>query len=74
MVVPAYTVYDAGVGYRLRAIGAAKEVTLQVNAQNLFDSSYIATIGTGGFTVSGDNQTLQAGARRLVFVTVGAAF
>jgi len=74
MVVPAYTVYDAGVGYRLRSIGAAKEITLQVNAQNLFDSSYISTMGTGGFTVSGDNQTLQAGARRLIFVTVGAAF
>ncbi|HKW10678.1 MAG TPA: TonB-dependent receptor [Gemmatimonadaceae bacterium] len=74
MVVPAYSVFDAGIGYRLRMVGAAKEITVQVNAQNLFDATYISTIGTGGFTVSGDNQTLQAGARRLVFITVGAAF
>ena len=74
MSVPAYTIYDAGVGYRFGSLGAAKEITLQANAQNLFDASYISTMGTGGFTVSGDNQTLQAGARRLVFVTLGAAF
>lgn len=74
MSVPAYTVYDAGIGYRLRAMGAAKEITLQLNVQNLFDKSYISTIGTGGFSVSGDLQTLQAGARRLVFITAGVAF
>jgi len=56
--VPAYTVADAGIGYRLQNLGFAKEVTLQLNVNNLFDESYIGPIGTGGFTVSGDNQTL----------------
>ena len=74
MAVPAFTVFDATVGYRFRGVGAAKDLTIQANAQNLFDESYISTIGTGGFTVSGDNQTLQAGAKRLLFVTIGARF
>jgi iron complex outermembrane receptor protein len=74
MSVPSFTLFDAGLGYRFGSLGKAKEITIQANAQNLFDKSYISTIGTGGFTVTGDNQTLQAGARRLVFVTVGAAF
>jgi outer membrane receptor protein involved in Fe transport len=47
---------------------------IQLNVTNLFDASYIGPIGTGGFTVSGDNQTLQAGARRLVFLTLGTTF
>ncbi len=72
--VPAYTVADAGLGYRLLNIGRARELTVQFNVSNLFDTSYIGPIGTGGFTVSGDNQTLQAGARRLAFVTVGTTF
>ncbi|MEP7000509.1 MAG: TonB-dependent receptor [bacterium] len=72
--VPAYTVADAGLGYRIQHVGRAKELTVQLNVSNLFDASYLGPIGTGGFTVSGDNQTLQAGARRLVFLTVGSTF
>jgi iron complex outermembrane receptor protein len=72
--VPAYTIADAGIGYRLPQLGRAKEVTVQFNVTNLFDASYIGPMGTGGFTVSGDLQTLQAGARRLVFLTVGSTF
>jgi hypothetical protein len=41
---------------------------------NLLDASYLGPIGTGGFTVSGDNQTLQAGPRRLVFLSLGTTF
>ena len=72
--VPAYTVSDAGLGYRLSGVGPTKEVTVQLNVSNLFDASYLGPIGTGGFTVSGDNQTLQAAPRRLVFVSVGTSF
>ena len=74
LAVPAYTVADAGLGYHLKDFGRARELTLQLNVSNLFDASYLGPIGTGGFTVSGDNQTLQAGARRLAFVTVGTTF
>ena len=72
--VPAYTIADAGLGYRLQNLGRARELTFQLNVSNLFDASYLGPIGTGGFTVSGDNQTLQAGARRLAFVTLGTTF
>jgi iron complex outermembrane receptor protein len=72
--VPAYTVADAGVGYRLPAIGRAKELTVQLNVTNLFDASYIGPMGTGGYSLNSDLQTLQAGARRLMFLTVGTTF
>jgi iron complex outermembrane receptor protein len=72
--VPSYTVADAGIGYRFKRIGAAKDLNVQLNVANLFDASYIGPIGTGGFTVSGDNQTLQAGSRRLVFLSLGTSF
>lgn len=72
--VPAYTTADAGVGYRMENVARMRELTLQLNVTNLLDASYLGPIGTGGFTVSGDNQTLQAGARRLVFLTLGSTF
>lgn len=72
--VPAYNLADAGIGYRLPQIGRAKEVSIQFNVTNLFDASYIGPIGTGGFSLSSDLQTLQAGPRRLMFVTVGSTF
>ncbi|MEP6620749.1 MAG: TonB-dependent receptor, partial [bacterium] len=74
MAVPAYTVADAGIGYRLPQLGRAKELSLQFNVTNVFDTSYIGPMGTGGFSVSGDLQTLQAGARRLVFLSLGTTF
>jgi iron complex outermembrane receptor protein len=72
--VPPYNVADAGVGYRLPQMGRAKDVTVQFNVNNLFDTSYIGPMGTGGFSLSSDLQTLQAGARRLVFLSVGTTF
>lgn len=74
MAAPAYTMADAGIGYNLGSLGAAKNVSIQLNVTNMFDESYIATVGTGGFSVSGDRQTLMAGAKRLVFLSVGASF
>ncbi len=70
----AYTLFDANVGYRFTGIGGVREISVQLNAWNLFDKAYLATIGTGGFRVSGDTQTLNAGARRLVFLTMGTSF
>lgn len=72
--VPAYTVSDVGLGLRLPQVGLARELTVQLNVTNLFDESYIGPIGTGGFSVSGDRQTLQAGARRMVFLSLGSNF
>lgn len=72
--VPSYTVFDAGLGFRLGRLSKLDDVTLQLNAVNLFDESYVASMGTGGFSVRDDLQTLQAGARRLVFFTIGTSF
>jgi len=72
--VPSYTAADAGVGYRFPRIGAAKDLTIRFNVNNLFDTSYIGPIGTGGFSLSSDLQTLQAAPRRLMFLSLGSTF
>ncbi|GEN99153.1 TonB-dependent receptor [Novosphingobium sediminis] len=71
--VPGRALVDATIGYRFD-LGLRKPVELQVNATNLFDKSYVATIGSNGFGNSGDNQTLLAGAPRQVFATVKVGF
>jgi len=72
--VPSYNVADASVGYRFPRLGAAKDLTVRFNVNNLFDASYIGPIGTGGFSLSSDLQTLQAGPRRLMFLSLGTTF
>jgi len=71
--VGARTLVDATIGYRLD-IGQRQPIELQLNAVNLFDKRYVATIGSNGFGFSGDNQTLLAAAPRQVFVTLKAGF
>ncbi|OYZ31571.1 MAG: hypothetical protein B7Y31_12340 [Novosphingobium sp. 16-62-11] len=71
--VAARTLVDATIGYRLD-IGQRQPVELQINAVNLFDKRYVATIGSNGFGFSGDNQTLLAGAPRQVFATLKVGF
>jgi iron complex outermembrane receptor protein len=41
---------------------------------NLTNKKYVATIGSNGFTASGDNQTLLAGAPRQFFVSLKKGF
>lgn len=74
MSVPAYTLVDGGIGYTFGRFGAAKSVGVQLNVNNLLNTSYISTVGTGGFTVSGDTQTLMAGSKRLIFLALNASF
>ncbi|OYY15169.1 MAG: TonB-dependent receptor [Sphingomonadales bacterium 35-56-22] len=71
--VPGRVLVDATVGYRLDA-GLRAPLELQLNATNLFGTDYVSTIGSNGFGNSGDNQTLQAGSPRQVFVTLKAGF
>jgi len=73
--VPDHVIVDAKIGYRfsgrnhfLDGLGIEGSVT------NLFDKTYISTIGSNGFGYKGDNQTLLAGAPRQLFVTVSKAF
>ena len=48
--------------------------TIEASVTNLTDKDYISTIGTNGYTASGDNQTLLAGAPRQWFVTLRRGF
>ena len=71
--VPGRALVDATLGYRLD-IGQRQPIELQLNAVNLFDKAYVATVGSGGFGFSGDRQTLLAGAPRQVFATLKVGF
>ncbi|WP_375421275.1 TonB-dependent receptor domain-containing protein [uncultured Sphingomonas sp.] len=70
--VPGRVLVDATIGARV-TLGERK-VELQLNAVNLLDKDYVATIGSNGFGNSGDNQTLLIGAPRQVFATLKTAF
>ena len=70
--VPGRVLVDATIGARVTI--ADRKFEIQGNATNLFDRSYVATIGSNGFTNSGDSQTLLAGAPQQFFVTVKAGF
>ena len=72
--VPAYTTVDANIEYTVRGLPGLRELTLRANALNLTDANYIGTIGTNGFTRTGDTQTILTGARRLVFFSIGTRF
>lgn len=71
--VPARVLVDATLGYRFDA-GMRAPLELQLNAVNLLDKKYVATIGSNGFGNSGDNQTLLAGSPQQFFVTLKAGF
>ncbi|MBB5684662.1 TonB-dependent receptor [Sphingobium boeckii] len=71
--VPGRGIADASLGYRFLQ-GALTGLEVQLNATNLFDKAYVATIGSNGFGNSGDNQTLLAGAPQQVFLTVRKGF
>jgi len=72
--VPSYTTLDANVEYTLRAVPGLRELTFRANALNLGDANFIGTLGTNGMTLRGDTQTMLAGARRLLFFSIGTRF
>jgi iron complex outermembrane receptor protein len=63
---------DASIGYRFPAEWGG--FAIEGSVTNLTDKRYISTIGTNGYTASGDNQTLLAGAPRQWFVTLKKGF
>ncbi|NYE61720.1 iron complex outermembrane receptor protein [Duganella sp. 1224] len=71
--VEAFWLSNLSAGYKLKSLGWAKELSLQLNVTNLFDKQYISTIGTNGFQASdpkGTAQTLLTGAPRQFFLTL----
>lgn len=67
--VPGRTVVDASLGYRF-GLGMLRNMELQLNATNLFDKKYLATINSNGFGNRGDQQTLLTGAPQQFFATL----
>lgn len=72
--MPAYFLSDFSARYRLGSFGALKSLELQLNANNLLDERYIATMGSGGFVARGDLPTFLTGAPRQLFLTVSTSF
>ncbi|MDR3510902.1 MAG: TonB-dependent receptor [Caulobacteraceae bacterium] len=72
--VPAHTLVDLSIGYRFHGSPWLEGLEVQGNVTNLFNTKYIATVGTNGYTNSGDYQTLQAGAPTEAFITVRKKF
>jgi iron complex outermembrane recepter protein len=71
--VPSRMIVDATLGYRFDA-GLRLPLEIQLNATNLLDKNYVATIGSNGFGNSGDNQTLLAGSPQQFFATLKVGF
>ncbi|MDY1549961.1 TonB-dependent receptor [Luteibacter sahnii] len=75
--VPSYWVVNAGVSYDFGAMAGLDELSLGLNATNLFDKRYFGSTGTNGYVAydpNGYNQTLMAGAPRQYFVSLNAKF
>ncbi|RMB55019.1 iron complex outermembrane receptor protein [Sphingomonas sp. PP-CE-3A-406] len=72
--VPGRVLVDASIGYRFEGDGALHGVSILGSVTNLTDKKYISTVGTNGFTASGDNQTLLAGTPRQVFISLKKGF
>ena len=75
--VDAYTLLNAGLGYRFTNVGLLEQLTIQVDVTNLTDESYFSTIDSNGFVnadPNGTTQTLLLGAPRQYFVSVKARF
>jgi iron complex outermembrane receptor protein len=69
---------EAGLGYKREELGAFKDLKVQINASNLLNSQYYASIGTNGFIYSDplsvNNNTLQVGAPRTISGTLSVRF
>ncbi len=72
--VDGYTLADLTAGYRFSGNEMLEGLELQLNVTNLTDEDYVSTIGTNGFNVNPDNQTLMVGSPRQVFATVRKSF
>lgn len=70
--VPSFWVFSLSAGYKQKNLGFLKDVSVQLNVENLLDKKYFSTIGTNGFAAtdpSGTMMTLMTAAPRQFFVT-----
>ncbi|GAA4033838.1 TonB-dependent receptor [Actimicrobium antarcticum] len=72
--VPKFWLLNLTAGYKMKSFGALKDVSIQLNVDNLLNKDYFSTIGSNGFSKSdpsGTSQTLLTGAPRQMFLTIG---
>ncbi len=73
--VPGRVLMDASLGVKVPAgLGFLTGFALEGSVTNLTKRRYVATVGSNGYTNSGDSQTLLAGAPRQWFVTLRRGF
>lgn len=72
--VPGYWLASTGARWNLGNYGFAKNVTVDFNVYNLFNSKYISMMGENGNPLSGDYQSLERGAVREYFGTISTEF
>lgn len=66
---------DASLGAKVpEGHGYLSGVAIELSVTNLTDKKYVSTVGSNGFTNSGDSQTLLTGAPRQWFVTLRRGF
>ncbi|QUT07040.1 TonB-dependent receptor [Sphingobium phenoxybenzoativorans] len=66
---------DASIGIKVpEGMGFLTGFAIEASATNLFDKEYVSTVGSGGFSNSGDGQTLLPGAPQQFFVTLRRGF
>lgn len=65
---------DLTLGYRFSGSPMLEGLVVQGQVTNLFDKNYVSTVGSGGFTVSGDSMTLLPGSPRAAFITLKTQF
>ena len=73
--VPSYVLVSLSTGYKQASLGGLKDVSIQLNVENLLNKNYISTIGSNGFSAkdpTGTAQTLLTGAPRQFFITFSA--
>ncbi|NHO33987.1 TonB-dependent receptor [Acetobacter sp. LMG 1636] len=72
--VPGYWIANLGAKYQIGTKGFLKNMTFEFNVYNLFNASYISTMGENGNPFTGDYQSFMIGAPRQYFGTVRATF
>ncbi len=72
--VPGRALVDLSFGYRFSGDDLLDGFEVQANVSNLFDKKYVSTVGSAGFTASGDRQTLLPGSPRQFFITLRKQF
>jgi len=71
---PGYWLSNAGLSYLVPCSCAVKAIKFGLNIYNLFNAKYISITGETGNPLSGDYQTFQIGAPRILYGSVSATF